>query len=92
MGHYKPRCAQSSLLGPLLFNSCVNYLFYAEIDSMIWDYADNNHRVNESNYGKVKRNDHTSSIDTRFIIIHALPDEESSHVIEFRNRKGVYVI
>ena len=40
---------QSSVLGPLLFNIFVNYLYYTDIDSMICNYAEDNHLVNENN-------------------------------------------
>ena len=40
---------QDSVLGPLLFNIFVNDLFYTDIDSMICNYADDNHLANENN-------------------------------------------
>ena len=40
---------QGSVLGPLLFSIFVNDLFYADIESTICNYADDNQLVNESN-------------------------------------------
>ena len=38
-----------AVLWPLLFSIFVNDLFHTDIDSMICNYADDNHLVNESN-------------------------------------------
>ena len=45
----KPRCAPRFCLRAFTIYYFVNDLFYTDIDSMICNYADNNHLVNESN-------------------------------------------